>query len=137
MGISGSPQNETVGNRTIYFWQVQVELLFRATNFWFKTMDVGLNHWIDKDGKKEKVRATVRSWLPVEGQEDEFPSIGEYSDPVATDSPVALDGQGGLLYPQQENSPGENQIAKWTPPIQFSLRMSPEINFGSAFGYPT
>ena len=100
-------------------------------------MDVGLNHWITKqNGGYEKVRATVRSWIPVEGQEDEFPEVGQYSDPVATDAPVPLNGRGMLLYPQEDTSPGDDQIAKWTPPIQFNLRMSPEINFGSAFGYP-
>ena len=137
MGISGSPQNETVGNRTIWFWQVQVELVYRSIGFYLNTMDVGLNHWQQKDnGGYEKVRATVRSWIAIEGQEDEFPEVGQYSEPIATDAPVALNGRGMLLYPQQLSASGPDEIASWTPPNQIKLRMSPEINFGAAFGYP-
>lgn len=137
MGISGTPQNETVGNRTIYFWQVQVELVYRSIGYYMQTMDVGLNHWqIKPNGGYEKVRATLRSWIPVEGQEDEFPTIGQYSNPVATDAPVSLNGRGMLLYPQQLSATDPDEISSWTPPLAFNLRMSPEINFGSAFGYP-
>lgn len=106
-GISGAQKAEMVNDQEVKYWEINVELVYRASTWVLNIPHVGW-HFIE-DGKKRK----VWTYSP-DGNEREDAS-----------APQALDENGGLKFP------GANGV-----PDALLRRVNPAVNFSQFFGTP-
>lgn len=119
-GCSGSPQSEQLGEVTVNFWEVSVELIYREDGFILPLINEGLNA-MQKDettGKWEKKRVFVKS----EG----MPSPG-----VPADLPVALDKEGKQIRTEGKEPSQAKPIIE---PELIYYRVNGSCNFAAYFG---
>jgi hypothetical protein len=115
-GISGTPQVEQVGDNTIRFWEVNVELLNRSDGFFVPIINQGMNSMELNavTGKMERRRVFVKTkGMPDPG--------------VPCDLPVALDEDGMVIEPTGSSYP-------FLEPLIMYFRVHRSSNFASAFG---
>ena len=119
-GVSATPQAEQVGNVTVKFWEVNVELIYREGGFISPLINSGLNYiGKDKDGKTAKLRVFLKS----EG----MPDPG-----VPADLPVALKKDGSLMRPAEEGD--FTKPSPYIEPLTMYYRVNGSCNFEAYFG---
>lgn len=119
-GVSGTPQSEQVGEVTVSFWEVNVELIYREEGFILPLINEGLNS-MQKDeetGEWEKKRVFVKS--------PGMPSPG-----VPADLPVALDKQGKEIRTEGKEPTDAKPIIE---PILIYYRVNGSIVYDDYFG---
>ena len=107
-GISGQQATEVVNEVEVKFYQITVELVYRASGWVQKIPHVGW-HYIE-DGKKKK------AWTWGHGEPPEKEDAA---------SPQPLNAQGGLKFPGADGVPD-----------QLQRRLFPAVDFSSYFGTP-
>jgi hypothetical protein len=115
-GVSATPQREQVGDSTVRFWEVNVELIYRTEGFILPVINSGLNamEFDAVTGKLERRRVFVKS----EG----MPDPG-----VPADLPVALTDKGEQMKPTGTQYP-------FFEPITLYYRVNHAIDFNVSFG---
>ena len=115
-GIGATPQNEQVGETTVRFWEINVELIYRSEGFILPVINSGLNamEFDAVSGKMERRRVFVKSpGMPDPG--------------VPADLPVALTEKGKQMEPTGSQYP-------FLEPITLYYRVNPAIDFHELFG---
>jgi len=108
-GITGQQATEVVNSIEVRYWQVSVELIYRASGYVSKIPHVGF-HYID--GTKKR-----RAWV-YDGEPGQ-------SEKVDATTPQPLTASGDLKYP------GANGV-----PEQLLRRLHPAVEFAGYFGVP-
>lgn len=108
-GITGQQATEVVNSIEVRYWQVSVELIYRASGYVSKIPHVGF-HYID--GTKKR-----RAWV-YDGEPGQ-------SEKVDATTPQPLTESGDLKYP------GANGV-----PEQLLRRLHPAVEFAGYFGVP-
>jgi hypothetical protein len=108
-GISGQQATEVVNDTELRYWQITVELVYRASGHNLLLPNVGWNYL--EGGEKKRV------WVWFD------PGNGEPKTQVASGSPRALTNAGGLKADDQE-------------PDILTRRVYPEADFSNYFGTP-
>lgn len=108
-GITGQQASEVVNSIEVRYWQVSVELIYRASGYVSKIPHVGF-HYID--GTKKR-----RAWV-YDGEPGQ-------SEKVDATTPQPLTESGDLKYP------GANGV-----PEQLQRRLHPAVEFAGYFGVP-
>lgn len=106
-GVRGESKQEIVGEVNVWYYEVEVRLLYRQSGWDLYVPDVGYNY-LDNNGDKR------RCWVLAPGED------GEPDTKVASADPVALNGIGAM------------QPAGVAPAI-LTRRIYPRISFSSYF----